>query len=569
MKTAALVVAGVVSALLPRAAGAQRAKSPADATVFIRLIGSVHAEFDELGVKRTLDLDSVEIGTGSGFVISPFGYVLTNAHVVESGDPLRVTKGLQRATLTFKVSSVNVCFGPEASSARGLTAPCAEASMTASDPELDLAVLFVGGSSNLPYLPLGDSDAIAPGLAVDALGYPFGRDVEVGRVATAPDLVPDVSTTPGAISALRSNDAGERRFLQVTNTVNPGNSGGPLVTRDGFAIGVIHSKLVRASAIGFAIPINEAKNLLDARGLDHVMPTRRLRLGVLQTLDQKGLALRLPEGFADRSPFMSRVETDATPADVGLRIDRVTSPWTARRIEEALMSTQTFEAISMSPRAGREASKPAVAGLLLGGAAATGPEPGREMRMEYAVLDLGAEKVVARYVGSAEAMAFNESVLRESLGSLQGQRFIPGELPPPEKLTWSTVSDATGRGVLPVPGGWVVEPGRPSVCRGLPAPQLVASAFPLHDSTVVLRAAVWPSDISPDTAASSCSTRRGSAGAASYATSVSWLGVPYTIDGTFARRGAAEVVQLEVVATEPQSAFARTVLALWLKKTVE
>lgn len=569
MRTAALWLAVVAAALLPRAAGAQRARAPVEATVFIRLIGSVHAEFDEAGIKRTLDLDSVEIGTGSGFVISPYGYVLTNAHVVENGDPLRVTKGLQRATLTFKVSSVNVCFGPEASSARGLTAPCAEASVTASDPALDLAVLFVGGSSNLPYLPLGDSDVVAPGLAVDAFGYPFGRDVEVGRVATAPDLVPDVSTTPGAISALRSNDAGDRRYLQITNSVNPGNSGGPVVTRDGFAVGVIHSKLVKASEIGFAIPINEVKNLLDARGLDHVMPTRRLRLGVFQTLDPKGLGLRLPEGFADRSPFISRVETDATAGDVGLRVDRVASPWTARRIEEALMTTQTFEAISTSPRAGRVASKPAVPGLVLGGAVASGAESGREVRMEYAVLDLGPEKLVARYVGSAEAMAFNESVLRESLGSLQGQRFTPGELFPPEKLTWSAVSDATGRGVLPVPAGWVVEPGRPSTCRGLPAPRLVASAFPLHDSTVVLRAAVWPADVAPDTAAAACSPRRGSLGAASYTTNVSWLGVPYAIEGTFTRLGAADVVQLEVVATEPQSAFARALLAIWLKKTVE
>lgn len=233
------------------------------------------------------------------------------------------------------------------------------------------------------------------------------------------------------------------------------------------------------------------------------------------------------------------------------------------------MTTPTFEAISMSPRAGRDASKPAVPGLLLGKAAATGAEPGREMRMEYAVLDLGAEKLVARYVGPAEAMAFNESVLRESLGSLQGQRFTPGELPPPEKLTWSVVSDATGRGVLPVPAGWVVEPGRPSTCRGLPAPRLVVSAFPLHDSTVVLRAAVWPADVAPDTAAASCSARRGSLGAASYGSSVSWLGVPYAIEGTFTRLGAAEVVQLEVLATEPQSAFARALLAIWLKKTVE
>jgi len=566
MKLTALVTVAAVSALLPGVAAAQRAKSPAEATVFIRLIGSAHAEFEEFGIKRTLDVDRLEIATGSGFVISPFGYVLTNAHVVENGDPVRF-KG--RGTVTFRVSSINVCFGPEAAAARGQASACAEASVTASDADLDLAVLFVGGSSNLPYLPFGDSDVIAPGLAVDALGYPFGRDVEIGRVATAPDLVPDVSTTPGAISALRSNDAGERRYLQITNSVNPGNSGGPVVTREGFAVGVIHSRLVKASAIGFAIPINEVKNLLDSHGLDHVMPTRRLRLGVFQNLDPKGLGLRLPEGYTDRSPFMSRVESDPAAGEIALRVDRVVSPWTARRLEETLVSTQTFEPLTMTPRAGKEAPRPAVPGLLLGGAAGTGTDPDQEIRMDHAVLDLGAEKLVARYVGAAEAMAFNEGVLRESLGSLQGQRFAAAALPAPEKMTWSTVPDATGRGVLPVPAGWVLEPGRPSPCGGLPAPRLVASAFPLHDSTIVLRAAVWSGGVAPDAAASSCSSRRGSLGAASYATTLSWLGVPYVIEGAFARVGASDLVQLEILATEPQSALARALLVIWQKKATE
>jgi hypothetical protein len=479
-----------------------------------------------------------------------------------------VTKGLTRATITLKVSSVNVCFGPETMAARGLAAPCVDAAVTALDPALDLAVLLVGGASNLPYVPFGDSDVVGAGLAVDALGYPFGREVEVGRVATAPDLVPDVSTTPGAISALRSNDAGARRYLQITNSVNPGNSGGPLLNRDGFAVGVIQSKLMGAAEIAFAIPINEVKNFLDTHGLDHVMPVRRLRLGVFQAIEGKGLGLRLPEGFVDRSWFMSHVETDAEAGDVAFRLDRVRSPWTPGRVAEALVSGKAFEPLAMSPRTGRDALGPPVPSLLLGGAAGTEAESGREFRMDHAVLELGSEKLVARYVGPAEHMAYNESVLRESLISLQGQRLTAAALPDADKVLWTARTDPNGRSV-PVPVGWVVEPGRPSACGGVPEPQMVASASPARDASIVLRVAVWSDGVVPDAAALACAPSRGTAGPASYSTSVEWLGVSYIIEGIFTQAPSGQIVQLEVLATEPRTAFARALLGIWLKRASE
>jgi hypothetical protein len=98
---------------------------------------------------------------------------------------------------------------------------------------------------------------------------------------------------------------------------------------------------------------------------------------------------------------------------------------------------------------------------------------------------------------------------------------------------------------------------------------MVASAFPARDATVMLRAALWPPDVLPETAAQGCSSRRGSQGTASYATSTSWLGVPYVIEGAFTRTGTSQVVQLEVLATEQQSAFARALLGIWLKKATE
>jgi S1-C subfamily serine protease len=563
MRSATVIIVAAALALLPRPSHAQRAKSPADATVFVRLIGSVHVEYEDLNGKQVMDVDHVEIGSGSGFVISPQGYVLTNEHVVRSGDEIKASRGLQRATLTMRVQSIEACFGAEAAAAQGMTSRCLPATVSAADATRDLAVLYVGGS-NFPYVALGDSDVIGPGLAVDALGFPFGRDVEVGKVATVRDIVPDVSTTTGTVSALRTNDAGERQYLQITNSVNPGNSGGPIITRDGFAVGVLRSKLTNADGIGFAIAINAVKDFLESRGLDQLLPVRRLRLGHLQTFDAKGVALRLPEGFTDVSPFPSHIENDAQSGDIALRIDRVLTAWTARRIEDTLLGSRTFETLELTAREVPKTTKPDDTWPLLGGAVTASGAAGGEMRVDYAIRDLDSEKLVARYVGSSESMAFNESVLRESLISLQGRRFAPQQLTP-ENLSWSPPG-GTADGSVPLPVGWVVIPGVPSTCRGLPPPSATLAASPAQDASITLRAAVWPAgDVAPVTAASECSPRRAGLGEASYARSATWLGVPYVIEGVFARAGS-RLVQLEVLATEQHSAAARTLLTAWLAR---
>jgi S1-C subfamily serine protease len=561
------VLLGAALLLISIPAFAQRAKSPADAAVFIRIVGSVHAEIEEFGVKRSVDLDRVEIATGSGFVISPYGYVITNDHVVNDIEPIRITriKGFQEAKITLKTSRIDVCFQAEAAALHGFTSACSAASVAASDPVRDVAVLLINGS-NLPYIALGDSDVVATGLQVDALGYPLGRDVEVGKTASVSTVAPDVSTTHGTVSALRANDAGERRFLQITNSVNPGNSGGPLVDRDGFAVGVIRMRLRRATDIAFAIPINDVKDFLESHGLDPSMPARRLRLGPLQSLEAKGVALRLPETLVDASPFHSHVETVAGGLDIVLRIDRVLSPWTPRQLEETLIGGQTFEPLSMTPREGRLSPRAGEPAMLLGSAAAS-VDARQNTRMDYAVLDLGPEKLIARYVGSSEWLAFNESVLRESLSSLQAQRFVPGEGIAVEKLEWSTQN---GRSMVPVPAGWNVEPGRPSPCSGLPQPAGFTAAFPAHDFTLMIRAAAWAGgEIAPDTAASACSSRRGSVEGTSYASRGAWLGTTYVVEGAFVRVGLKQVVQLEVLTTEERAALARALLAMWVKKASE
>ena len=99
--------------------------------------------------------------------------------------------------IQLPVQALSLCFTAEAMAARGLPVPCADASVAGADRDRDLAILFLNGSTNLPYLPLGDSDVVVAGLPVEALGYPFGREVEIGKVGAASDLVPDVSATPG------------------------------------------------------------------------------------------------------------------------------------------------------------------------------------------------------------------------------------------------------------------------------------------------------------------------------------------------------------------------------------
>jgi S1-C subfamily serine protease len=545
-------------------AAAQRAQTPADATVFVRLVGSVRGEVEGAGTRQTFDLDRVEIGTGSGFVISPHGYVLTNEHVI-SGREFTARDGPRQVKFTLRVTSILVCFPAAARAASGDPSRCLDASVHSADAGLDLAVLYIA-AADLPYLALGDSDAVTANQPVTALGYPFGRQLEVGRVA-APDLVPDISTSAGTISALRADDAGERRALQINGTLNPGNSGGPLVNRDGFAVGVIRARVTGDAGIGFAIPINQAKDFLESRGLDQLMPAPRLRLGPLQTLEGKGLALRLPLGVADFSPFRSRVESDAAASSVVLRIDRALSPWTAKQVEDTLVGTSAFERLSVEASESQLSSRTGRSSVLIGRATGTIAGDPQLAGIYYGILELNSEKLVARYVGPAEHLAYNESVLRESLLSLDGQRLAIGDARQLQKLDWAAGIFTNGAVAVPMPLGWLLEPGTPSACAGLSDATLAGAAYPARDVSVALRAAVWNQmALAPEAAAAACSTRRGSRGAASYSMRVEWLGVSYVIEGAFVRLGTGQLAQLEAIAPVAKSAATPALLAAWIEE---
>src|SRR5712675_488412 len=162
----------------------------------------------------------VEHGLGSGVIISPDGYVVTNNHVVDGATDIRVTL-TNREVLPAKV--------------------------VGTDPLTDLAVIKVKGS-NLPSVPWGDSAKLHPGQTVLAFGNPYGFRFTVTR---------------GIVSALnRPNpDATDRRkpgqFIQTDAAINPGNSGGALVNARGELIGIntfLISSSGSFSGMGFAIP---------------------------------------------------------------------------------------------------------------------------------------------------------------------------------------------------------------------------------------------------------------------------------------------------------------------------
>jgi Do/DeqQ family serine protease len=168
-----------------------------------------------------------QIGLGSGVIVSPSGYILTNNHVIEGADEIEVSLNDSRK---------------------------ARAKVIGTDPETDLAILKID-LDKLPVIVLGSSESLEIGDQVLAIGNPFG----VGQTVTS-----------GIISALGRNQLGINvfeNFIQTDAAINPGNSGGALVDTQGRLLGIntaIFSRSGGSLGIGFAIPVSTARQVLDS-----------------------------------------------------------------------------------------------------------------------------------------------------------------------------------------------------------------------------------------------------------------------------------------------------------------
>ncbi|WMJ70092.1 DegQ family serine endoprotease [Stenotrophomonas sp. 24(2023)] len=219
-------------------------------------------------------------GMGSGFIISPDGYVLTNYHVVADASDVKVKLGDSRE-FTAKV--------------------------VGSDQQYDVALLKIDGK-NLPTVRVGDSNSLKPGQWVVAIGSPFGLDHSV---------------TAGIVSALgRSTGGADQRyvpFIQTDVAINQGNSGGPLLNTRGEVVG-INSQIFSASGgymgISFAIPIDLAMSAVEQ--IKKTGKVTRGQLGaVVQEIDaMKAQGLGLPDS---RGALVNEVVAGSAAAKAGVQ----------------------------------------------------------------------------------------------------------------------------------------------------------------------------------------------------------------------------------------------------------
>jgi serine protease Do len=240
----------------------------------------------------------IEHGIGSGVIISPDGYIVTNNHVVEGAVDIRVTMSDRRVL---------------------------PAKLIGSDPLTDLAVLKLDGS-NFPNVPWGDATRLHPGQTVLAFGNPFGMRFTVTR---------------GIVSALnRPNPSPTDRrkpgeFIQTDAAINPGNSGGPLVNAHGEVVG-INTFLISGSGsfagMGFAIPSQIVRPTVAALIRDGKVSHGYMGIGITDVTPENA---KFFESKDNRGAIVTQVESGSPGAKAGLKIGDLITALDGKSVSDA------------------------------------------------------------------------------------------------------------------------------------------------------------------------------------------------------------------------------------------
>ena len=247
-------------------------------------------------------------GLGSGFVISADGYIVTNAHVIENAEVIHVRFTDKREM---------------------------KAKVIGADKRSDVALVKVE-AANLPFLKLGDSNAVRVGEWVLAIGSPFGfaNSVTAGILSAKSRDLPADSGASDAVP-----------FLQTDVAVNPGNSGGPLFNLKGEVIGInsqIFSRTGSYAGISFAIPIDYAANVIEQLKKSGKVTRGRIGVAIANVTRDLADSLGLPktDGAA-----VGTVEEDSPAAKAGVEAGDVILKIDGRTVESSADLSRTIRAV--------------------------------------------------------------------------------------------------------------------------------------------------------------------------------------------------------------------------------
>ncbi|NWG36619.1 trypsin-like peptidase domain-containing protein [Nitrososphaera sp.] len=232
-------------------------------------------------------------GVGSGVIIDSDGHILTNNHVIDDAERLKVTLADGRVL-------------------RGR--------VVGSDETTDLAVIKVEADAPLPVAQLGDSAALKAGQIVIAIGNPFG-------------LTGGPAVTAGIVSSLDRSiqtRTGVLELIQTDAAINPGNSGGPLVNTKGEVVAINTANMPYAQGIGFAVPVNTAKEIL--KELVERGKVSRPWIGIASVKVTPKVARYY--GLSAEGALVAGVEPYSPADDAGLRRGDVIEQVDGERIEE-------------------------------------------------------------------------------------------------------------------------------------------------------------------------------------------------------------------------------------------
>jgi len=240
----------------------------------------------------------IEHGIGSGVIISPDGYIVTNNHVVDGAVEVRVTMS-NRKVMNAKV--------------------------VGTDPLTDLAVLKIDGS-NFPSVPLGDSTLLQPGQTVLAFGNPYGFRFTVTR---------------GIVSALNrpapynDNPRKPGQFIQTDAAINPGNSGGPLVNARGEVVGIntfLFSPSGAFAGMGFAIPTQIVRPVSDSLIKYGKVDHGYMGIGISDVTPENSKFFDMSDA---NGALVTQVQADSPASKAGLKVGDVITELNGQKVTDA------------------------------------------------------------------------------------------------------------------------------------------------------------------------------------------------------------------------------------------